>query len=531
MYRISISGILAAIFLLTTCFASEMIADEASAIQVAEIDENTPPDILLPLAEKGDPRAQYHLAICYHYGKGVEQDNASTFQWLSKAAEQGHPYAQNDLGTCYRDGIGVEADILKAVEWYQKAADQGVEQAEIELQKLDPTTLLIAAVLPVFLFLALIYWMDTRKEPLWLLLVCLFYGALTCVPAALIEGLLGPSDSTAPNVQSLVYLATMVGVTEELLKFLVLYWIVWKHKEFDQYYDGIVYAVFVSLGFALLENILYVFSYGRETAVFRAALSIPLHCCCGVVMGYYFSLAKFASDNRPRMRLMQALVLPILIHAVYDFCVFYVEAAGNTPAGSVENSWAIVLSCWFMVLILYLWCAGIRRVKQLTEKDIDHLMNPGHVEKSRWYLIALHQRSLLQGIFFGIVFIPVSIFLFLVIEGFLSDSPVETRFQIYTFLFVIPYIAYVLWMFQVIYRLSESTDGSGCFTVIVWFGSSVTTPWLNIILLLWLNRKATKSLVEAGYKVGFLGANLTQFSENTNLSSIGEPGDDGQEHN
>ncbi len=95
----------------------------------------------------------------------------------------------------------------------------------------------------------------------------------------------------------------LAAIPEEISKWLVLYWIVWKSREFDEHYDGIIYAVFVSLGFALVENIMYVVNRGMGVALIRAVLSVPGHGSFGVLMGYYFSLAKFGpvTQRQPMM--------------------------------------------------------------------------------------------------------------------------------------------------------------------------------------------------------------------------------------
>lgn len=526
-----------------------------------EKDETKAMEWFRKAAEKNHSGARFAIGVHYQFGRGVEQDYTEAVKWYTKAAEQGHLVARNNLGVCYRDGLGVETDPARAVElfrqaaeegdamaqynlgkaykdglhvkkdyeeaeqWLRKAAEQNFEEARKELQKSDPLTLLLAAIVPVLLFLFIIHWADTQKEPLWLLLWCLFLGAVSVVPAFLVESFLSRFDSFDVKIYSLTYQAVMIALTEELLKFLVLYWVIWKHKEFDQYYDGIVYAVFVSLGFALVENIAYVLQHGRETAALRAALAIPLHCCCGVIMGYYFSLARFSTDQEPQSRLFLCISLPVFLHALYDFFIFYFEASKDAVTGSAEESWVIVLEGWFMVLIVYLWCTGVRRIKRLSEKDRDFLEGLQDGEKSRWFRIALHQRSLLQGMIFGFVFIPVSLFLFTGAEKLLSDSTDETRSYIYKFLFGVPYFTYFLWMLQVVCRMSDSLGRSGCFLSIAWVVSSLKFPPFALIFLFWLNKRATESLAEAGYKADFWDVDLKQFSAATKLLPVNEQED------
>ena len=114
-----------------------------------------------------------------------------------------------------------------------------------------------------------------------------------------------------------------VALVEEFSKWLVLMLIVWKNRNFDYRYDGIVYAVSASLGFAALENILYVVSYGTGVSVGRAIFAIPGHATFGVFMGYWLSRAKnfWLDEKLIRMKICKlfALCIPMLIHGAYDF--------------------------------------------------------------------------------------------------------------------------------------------------------------------------------------------------------------------
>ena len=97
-------------------------------------------EILKRLAEKGDTEAQYHLAVCYYYGKGVEMNIPEAIEWYRKAADRGHANAQCNLGICYEFGLGVNKDLSKAAYWYRKAAEQGNDIAKKALNKLQSDT-------------------------------------------------------------------------------------------------------------------------------------------------------------------------------------------------------------------------------------------------------------------------------------------------------------------------------------------------------------------------------------------------------
>ena len=117
-----------------------------------------------------------------------------------------------------------------------------------------------------------------------------------------------------------------VALVEEFSKWIMTYLISYNNEEFDEIYDIIIYSVFVSLGFAALENILYVAQGGISTAIARALLAVPGHACDGVFMGYYFGLAKISEINNneklKRKNLVLSLLAPTILHGIYDYCLF-----------------------------------------------------------------------------------------------------------------------------------------------------------------------------------------------------------------
>ena len=190
------------------------------------------------------------------------------------------------------------------------------------------TILIAAAVIPAFILLVRIYRLDRlEREPASLLLGLLVLGILSTVLASLSEQLgdlilafFLPETSLA--YQLLLYFG-VVAFSEEGFKYLLLKKQTWGSPHFNCQFDGVVYAAFVSLGFALWENIGYVLRYGLATAVARAITAIPGHACFGVFMGVWYGAAKRQEmwgypQNAKRSRVM-AVVLPALLHGLYDF--------------------------------------------------------------------------------------------------------------------------------------------------------------------------------------------------------------------
>ena len=199
---------------------------------------------------------------------------------------------------------------------------------KIEVMKLILYFILIPALLPVFLILRYVYLLDrNEREPLGFVLKVVLFGAIFSIPCAGAERFLIAfiSEYYDPATIEFAWMENTVGVAlvEEFSKWLVLMLIVWKNKNFDYRYDGIVYAVSASLGFAALENILYIISYGTGVSIGRAIFAIPGHATFGVFMGYWLSRAKnfwlHGKLNRMRFCKLFSLCIPMLIHGAYDF--------------------------------------------------------------------------------------------------------------------------------------------------------------------------------------------------------------------
>ena len=242
------------------------------------------------------------------------------------------------------------------------------------------TYLLLLAVAPAIALMVYIWNKDKSKEPLKMLLILVALGAASCLPAALIELAVGkviePLASVSTMFYHLVEAFFGVALIEEGCKFIVMYLYTRNHKDFNGLFDGMIYAVFTSLGFAALENVMYVFEGGVENAIGRALTAVPGHMFFGVFMGYNYSLwhtyklcdeseAYFAQRGMiiPRAPkysytgyFVKAIVLPVLIHGFYDFCLF------------TENSVFTIVYLIFLVG-LYIFCFG--RIKKLSKADMD----------------------------------------------------------------------------------------------------------------------------------------------------------------
>ncbi|WP_340113742.1 PrsW family glutamic-type intramembrane protease [Maribellus mangrovi] len=216
--------------------------------------------------------------------------------------------------------------------------------------------LLILSLAPVFVIAAYIYFRDKyEKEPIRLLIFALLAGALAVVPIMLLEFFLARYANAFPHYISAAYQAFVVAAfSEELFKYIALYLLIWKSSEFNEKFDGIVYAVYVSLGFAAVENVLYVMNGGMSTGITRAITAVPAHAIFGVTMGFYFGLARFYEVERAALK-RKALLYPLLLHGIYDFILF------------TGIAWLTVV---FVAFVVYLYISGLKRIKELSSVSI-----------------------------------------------------------------------------------------------------------------------------------------------------------------
>ncbi len=231
---------------------------------------------------------------------------------------------------------------------------------------LAPKGLLIAAaVLPAVGLMVYVYRRDrVEPEPRGLLLSLLLCGVGAVVLAIVTESIGAaalafflPGGEAHPAYGVWMYFV-VVALSEEGFKYLAMRWRTWRSPEFNCRFDGVVYAVFVSLGFALAENIGYVLMYGLGAALMRAITAVPGHASFGVFMGAYYGLAR-RSENLGRHGLsvfwrVLALLIPTLIHGMYDFI-----AVTDTET----------ISSTFVVFVLIVFALAFVLVKQLSKRD------------------------------------------------------------------------------------------------------------------------------------------------------------------
>jgi RsiW-degrading membrane proteinase PrsW (M82 family) len=225
--------------------------------------------------------------------------------------------------------------------------------------------LLFLAVIPVIVICTYIYLKDRNKEP-WSLLIKLFVlGISSCFLVLMISGVLfeifpfmNKDTAYMTFFEVMAYAFIGVAFIEELCKWLMVYIGSYTNKAYDELYDGIVYSVYVSLGFAFLENLLYVFkNQSIVVGISRGLLAVPGHACDAVFMGYYLSLAKvYASQGNKALEkknLVLSVLVPTILHGIYDFCLF-----ANIG----------ILLIVFLAFVILLYIFSIKKIKLLASQ-------------------------------------------------------------------------------------------------------------------------------------------------------------------
>jgi RsiW-degrading membrane proteinase PrsW (M82 family) len=183
--------------------------------------------------------------------------------------------------------------------------------------------LVTIALIPVILILAYVYNRDKyNKEPWWLLLFSFVGGALVVPPIIWWEtGMLNIMPEVETVNQYALYVSFAVaGLCEETSKYIVLLMLVYRSTHFNEKFDGIIYAVYVSMGFALVENIMYVISGGEGVGLTRALTAVPAHAIFAIAMGFHLAKAKFSARKRFR-HFALALLVPIALHGTYNYII------------------------------------------------------------------------------------------------------------------------------------------------------------------------------------------------------------------
>ncbi|GKU81025.1 glutamic-type intramembrane protease PrsW [Niallia sp. NCCP-28] len=209
-----------------------------------------------------------------------------------------------------------------------------------------------AGIAPGLALLSYFYLKDQYdSEPISLVFRAFVAGALLVFPIMFIQYVIEVEHIIPSGLWSSLITTSLL---EEFFKWFILFYTAYQHVEFDEPYDGIIYGASVSLGFATVENILYLIANGVEHALGRALLPVSSHAIFGVLMGYYLGKGKF---TMPRGKwVFYSLFIPFFLHGIYDYIL------------TIQNHWLAIIAPF----MLFLWWLGLKKVKAARELSKEH---------------------------------------------------------------------------------------------------------------------------------------------------------------
>ncbi|WP_409301419.1 glutamic-type intramembrane protease PrsW [Peribacillus sp. SCS-155] len=204
--------------------------------------------------------------------------------------------------------------------------------------------ILSAGIAPGLALLSYFYLKDYyQTEPVSVVIKAFLFGVFLVFPIMFLQYVLETEHILQGEWENAFLWASFL---EEFFKWFFLFFAIYPHIAFDEPYDGIVYGAAVSLGFATMENILYLVANGVEHAISRAILPVSSHALFGVIMGYYLGKGKFTTQNKNKFVFL-SLFVPFLLHGVYDYILL------------TQEFWLY----WIMPFMVFLWWLGLKKVK------------------------------------------------------------------------------------------------------------------------------------------------------------------------
>lgn len=232
----------------------------------------------------------------------------------------------------------------------------------------DPV-LALSAVVPSVLLMVYFHRRDAYREPILDLWLVFLAGIAIVGPVLLVARPLEPFIAAIepPLVHGTAAAFLQAAIPEELFKFVVLWWVARRRRAFDEPMDGVVYGVAASLGFATLENVLYVSNGGLAVAVTRALTAVPCHAFLGAIMGYFVGVAAF-DPSRRKLGGALALLVPITLHGIYDAPLL--TAGRLAELGISPQPWSVALLSIAPLVVVGEWIAAVRLSGHLRRRQL-----------------------------------------------------------------------------------------------------------------------------------------------------------------
>ena len=229
------------------------------------------------------------------------------------------------------------------------------------------------ALVPTFLLLAYFRARDLNPEPARMLWKTFGWGIAICLPVIPIELAVGKAIApltALPYEHGLLHAMLGAAVPEELFKLLVVVFVCMRSREFDEPMDGIVYGAVASLGFASLENFLYVAGddHSLRVAILRAFTAVPGHAFMGAIMGYFAGQARFGSAGGRLLNWAKAFAIPVALHTLYDFPALTLQTLEKLQRGTATTGMLPFLT---VAVLVFEWRMTVRLVHELRGGQID----------------------------------------------------------------------------------------------------------------------------------------------------------------
>lgn len=222
--------------------------------------------------------------------------------------------------------------------------------------------LLFLSILPIYLIGLYFYKKDTIKEPKKLLKKLFISGILAGIIVIILSFsvfIFFPkfiNTENLNNIELLIYCFVFIAFIEEITKWFMIYNISYNQKDFDQYYDIILYSVFVGLGFACFENVIYVLGSNQafQIAILRSLTAIPGHACFQTMMGYFLSNCKFKLHGSFNKNIILSIIIPTILHGIYDYLL-------------LSNNLSFVIIYLFFIIGMFI--ITVVKIKQSVKYD------------------------------------------------------------------------------------------------------------------------------------------------------------------
>lgn len=216
------------------------------------------------------------------------------------------------------------------------------------------------ALLPSLIIAFLLYISDKKeREPITELIKAFFLGIISIIITLGISFIFDVTKIEVDNLDMIglaIYSFIDVALIEELSKWLMAHIFVRNNSNYNYMYDGIIYFSYVSLGFATIENILYIASTGLTAALVRAVTTVPSHVFFAMTAGYYYTLATKEKNNKALKSryFILSIVMPVLLHGFFDFCLL------------TKNYLFLLI---FLVFVVSLYIVSIGNARKVEKND------------------------------------------------------------------------------------------------------------------------------------------------------------------